>query len=103
MTIRTIDDIKTANRVLGHYFFSKDTTKFFKSRVASWTRPLPDGSCLFITSEQDRENPRRWTLRICSARGDCRTMGDFQAYPSEHMAIKAGEAFSPSAANLEAI
>lgn len=45
--ITTIAELKRRNSEIGHFFFSKDTMKFFKSKIAS---KIIDGK-YFITSE----------------------------------------------------
>jgi len=59
----TIAEARKLNAEKGHYFFSRDTMRFLKSRVES---TILKGE-YFITSEQldlfERGNPRRYKIR----------------------------------------
>lgn len=84
---RDLDEIKTANRVRGHHFFEASTMRFFRSRVLAGVI----GGRYFITSEQFRGSggyvaPRAYTVRECLPDGECRTVGEFQAYGSPRQA-----------------
>lgn len=46
----TIGEIKAANAAAGHVFFSRDTMKFFKSKVFSYVYQGP-GGVAFVTRE----------------------------------------------------
>ena len=75
----TITEIKKANRNAGQYWFSKDTLRFFDSRV----EPKVYGGRLFISSEQFHgsdgySDPRKYTIRLCDDEGHIQTVGDFQ-------------------------
>jgi len=60
MTKLTIADVKRHNKEAGQFFFSKDTMRFFQSRIES---TLYKNHC-FITSEQCGEtSPREYTVR----------------------------------------
>jgi hypothetical protein len=64
--IWNINDIITANKVARKHFFSKDTMRFFSSRVLE---PVYQGAggVFFVTSEQRKnfggDGPRRYTVR----------------------------------------
>src|SRR4051812_13913442 len=70
----------------GH-FFSPDTMRFFKSRVLE---TLYGKGRVFVTSEKDGDNPRRYTVRIAQWSPendyDMSTVGDFQAFGDAHQA-----------------
>jgi hypothetical protein len=80
---RTLADIRAANAVAGHYFFTPDTLRFFRSRIA----PGVIGGRFFVTSEQfvpssGDPDPRLYTVRRANDDGTVDTVGDFQAYLS---------------------
>ena len=75
---QSISQIKAANSAAGLYFFSPDTMRFFRSRVASST---VYGGRYFITSEQfNAGSPRLYTIRRCNDNGSIDTVGEFQGY-----------------------
>jgi hypothetical protein len=69
--LRSIEDIKDANRRAGHHFFDADSMRFFSSRVLSEVHTLPDGGAIFVTSEQDTFSgqPRLYTVRRANPDG----------------------------------
>ena len=63
-----LDAIRATASHLGSHFFDRDTMRFFRSRVSPPVLVLPDGSALFITSEQFRDHrgyveTRKYTVR----------------------------------------
>ena len=85
----TLEQIKRANRAHGHHFFSPDTMRFFRSRIA----PGVIGGRYFITSEQfDERSPRLYSIRVANDDGSVDRVGDFQYYPSLQAARKAARA-----------
>jgi hypothetical protein len=80
----TIDQIKSANRKAGCFFFSPDTMRFFRSRVGSTVYQGP-GGVYFVTSEQfvpsrGRPAPRLYTVRVFDpATGEVDTAGEFNS------------------------
>ncbi len=81
--------VKTANRRAGRFFFTQDTTRFFRSRYPESAYKAGDRA-YFITSEQfDDHAPRLFTLRVCDlTTGAVDTVGEFQEYRSRHRAEK---------------
>lgn len=80
-----IDEIKRANASRGHFFFSPDTMRFFRSRILSGVY----GGRYFVTSERfiasDGSRPgRRYTVRVAADDGECDTAepDGFQAFRS---------------------
>ncbi len=75
----SIEEIQEANERLGHHFFSKDTMRFFSSRIGTTIY----GGCLFVTSEQNKSiingkrQPRGYTVRIAREDGSLNTVSDF--------------------------
>lgn len=77
----------------GYCFFSKDTMRFFKSRLSPKFWHIKAG-ILFITSEKfDYKTPRRYTLRIMHESGNVSTLGEFQQYSSLYYARKAAHEY----------
>lgn len=94
---RNLDEIRTANRVRGHYFFEPSTMRFFASRVLNGVI----GGRYFITSERFRgsrgdNGPRRYTIRECGPDGDVDTVGEFQGYASARAARAAAAKLPPA-------
>lgn len=80
---RTIDDIRTANRVRGFHFFSPDSMRFFRTRVGERVYQGP-GGVYFVTSEQFVSpgyiDPRKYTVRRFNPdTGNVGTVGEFNA------------------------
>lgn len=80
----TVDEIKSANRVLGHHWFEADTMRFFRSRVLDGVI----GGRYFISSEQapGAGSSRCYTIREASESGSISTVGEFQGYASARQA-----------------
>ena len=77
----SIAQIRKHNEAIGHHFFSKDTMKFFSSKVYE---DLHLGQ-YFITSEMNKyaTNPKReYTIRHANGTGDIDTVGVFGGYAS---------------------
>ena len=75
----SIDEIKQANRAIGHNFFSPDTLRFFSSRILEG---VINGR-FFITSERynrNPSNPRMYTVRWVNNRGAVGNADNFQAH-----------------------
>lgn len=83
---QTVYDIELKNRQSGRFFFSKDTKRFFKSRIGNEVY----GGCYFITSEKfNDDSPRLYTIRKASPDGDVSTVGKFQAFKTSAQARSA--------------
>ena len=74
---RTIQDIRNANAEIGHYFFARETLRFFGSRILDGVH----GGRYFVTSEKRprSDDARRYTIREC-VNGEIDTVGAFQAF-----------------------
>lgn len=78
----TVTEMKERNAAMGNFFFSKDTMRFFSSKVIGGT----DDNGYFITSEQfvpfdGPAHPRTFTIRHFDFEtGEIRTVGEFQRY-----------------------
>ncbi len=72
-----IKEIKRINKEKGYHFFSKDTMRYFNSRVSSFTKGR-----YFITSEKmdslrsGKEYPREYTIRFLRKDGSIETVGE---------------------------
>ena len=91
MTYETIDQIRDANRALGHHFFDRDTLRFFGSRIGETVY----GGRYFVTSEKPPFGPRRWTLRVALDSGAVETVGEHCAMPRSRahaLAVRAAAA-----------
>lgn len=80
----SVSEIITANRNAGMYFFSSGAMQFFKSKVYD---DIFFG-CVFITSEKQSGNPRKYSVRVAYKDGDISRLGDSQPFDSK------AEAFS---------
>jgi len=79
---RSIAEIKAANTAINNYFFSKDTMRFFHSRIINRVYK----GIYFITSEQfDSDSERLFTVRMC-VNGSVETVGRFQAFATAKQA-----------------
>jgi len=103
---QSIDQIKAANAAAGLYFFSPDTMRFFRSRVAS---SIVYGGRYFITSEQFHalyaaDGPRLYTIRRCNDDGSIETIGEFQGYETlkaaKDVAKKLGKLFASQVTSI---
>lgn len=74
---KTIEEIKAFNEEKGKYFFSKDTMKFFNSKVETSVY----GGVFFVTSERmELDRPKRYTVRQVEESGNIKTIGSMQQY-----------------------
>jgi len=89
----TVSAIRADSLSKGHHWFSRDTMRFFRSRVlrgvfASW-----DGRYFFVSSEQRGFRPedgRGYTVRAYDPNtGGVETVGEFNGYSTPHAARKA--------------
>lgn len=82
--LRTISAIRQANKAAGMHWFSPATMRWFQGRVLPTVWVVDDGS-LFVTSEQNGDAPRFYTVRFCydlshDRAGQIETVGNFQAW-----------------------
>lgn len=79
--MKTINEIKAANKAAGFFYFEPDTMRFFDSRVESPVYPDEKGGAYFVTSEQfhgsQGSEPRFWTVRHCNSAGAISTARGF--------------------------
>ena len=74
--MKTIAEVKEANKKEGHHFFSKDTMNFFNSKIES--KLYQDK--YFITSEKYDNGPRLYSIRKGQESGIICTVGNFQRF-----------------------
>jgi hypothetical protein len=80
---KTIADVKAANQAIGNHWFSRDTMRFFNTRIESKLLTRGSGRQFFITSErQDETKARKYTIREAMPDGNIDTFGEFQAHSS---------------------
>lgn len=79
---KSIEQIKRANRERGHYYFSPDTMRFFRSEVESKTFNAGWGRTLFITSEHGPGGPRGWAVSLAKRDGSIERMTDIRSHQS---------------------
>lgn len=80
----TIDDVKVANARAGYYFFSRDTLRFFSSRISSHVY----GHGVIVTSERNEydDQPRRYSVRLALPTGEIKTLGEFGRFATSGQA-----------------
>ena len=78
-----INEIIALNKRAGNHFFSKESMRFFSSRVHS---EVYNGR-FFVTSEKfDWKSPRLYTVRKIESDGSITTIGDFQGFDTRSKA-----------------
>lgn len=96
---KNMNEIKAANRAIGHHFFDADAMRFFLSRIEDGGRVY--GGRYFITSEQFEFRgelfERRYSLRRANDDGSIDTVfGQFQEWETLSEARKAAETAAAS-------
>lgn len=91
--IYSLAEARQANAGAGCHWFSPDTLRWFRGRVLESTfTVVPDGT-LFVSSERDRGEPRRYSVRFIRSTGERRgsvtTVGTFGQYASRNGALAA--------------
>lgn len=89
---KTMAQLKQMNRNAGRYYFSRDTMRFFNSRVSNNVYTGTTG-WYFVTSERMRyhpDYPRLYSVCKMSPDGSVSTIGEFQGYATRALAL--GEA-----------
>jgi hypothetical protein len=84
--VNQVFQLKRLHENNGGYFFSKESMRFFSSRIHSDVY----GGCVFVTSEQNSsrryEYSRLYTVRYMDADGSTRTVGEFQGFDTRSKA-----------------
>lgn len=79
MITLTLAEVKAQNKATGQFFFSRDTMRFFKSRIHGGLRR----GKYFITSEDNFDGSKRlYTIRLVRYDFSISTVGTFQGYHS---------------------
>lgn len=87
----TRDLINAVRESHSPYFFTPDTMRFFKSRLASYIRHV-SGGVIFITSEKyDDNSPRLYTVRMFTRDGRINELSEFQEYKTIEAAKRAAD------------
>lgn len=84
--LKTMTEIKAANKAAGLYWFSPDTIAFFKTTLHD-VFPLPDGA-LFISGETNPSDETRYSIRRAYDNGNVETVEHF-AFTTAEDAAKA--------------
>lgn len=92
-TFRDLDQIIAANEALGRYFFSAGAMQFFNSRVSKRIHVGPGGTFI-VTSERDRNLPRRYTVRQVLPDGEIADAGEFQQWSTSAQAHDRADYYS---------
>lgn len=88
---KNMKQVMKANKDIGHHWFSKDTMRFFNSRVES---ELIEGK-YFITSEDNfNRDARLYSVRIVNKDGTIDTVGEFLGYKTKQAALEAIQEFT---------
>jgi hypothetical protein len=86
----SIKDIERASLASGSHWFSKDNMKAFRTRLESEVIPAPDGKILFVTSEQDWNGERMFTVRSFDPTdASIDTAGEYHSHTTKGEAFKA--------------
>ncbi len=81
----TLLEFKKLNKSIGNHWFDDGAMQFFKSKIEHW-----DGATgMFITSEQDGDRDRKYTIRRANFEtGRVKTVGAFQKFNTLDDAIE---------------
>jgi hypothetical protein len=73
--LKTLTEIKAANKAAGLYWFSPDTMRFFETTLHD-VFPLPDGA-LFVTGETNPSGETKYSIRRAYDTGAVETVEHF--------------------------
>lgn len=75
MPYKTIAEVRAANKATNHFFFSRDTMRFWQTRIHGGLRR----GRFFITSEDNYDRTRRlYSVREAMPDGSIETRGELQ-------------------------
>ena len=80
----TIQEIRDKNRSINHHFFSGGALRFFNSRIGDTVYKKK----YFITSERYETEPRKFSVRYVTSKGDIETIGNFNSFDYKYQAEK---------------
>lgn len=96
---RSIGVMRQLARDAGSHWFDRDSMRFFNSKVHGGGTVDPCGGAVFVSSEQyvdnrdSRNNGKRlFSVRRQDAKGNVRTIGEFQGHRTLEAARKAARA-----------
>lgn len=97
----TVSAIRADSLSKGHHWFSRDTMRFFRSRVLRGVYPSWDGHYYFVSSEQRGfrvGDGRGYTVRAYDPKtGGVKTVGEFNGYSTPRAARKAAREIAAAA------
>lgn len=85
MGYQSIEEIQSANRDAGQFWFTPGTMAFFRTRIESEVI----AGYWFITSEEGPIGERRFSIRVADDQGMVDTVGQFMGYDSAQAAREA--------------
>lgn len=86
----SVEELVEANKDTGGFFFSKDTMRFFRSRVLGQVWTLPS-SWLFITSDMDFGGVRKYNVREMNVHAHVVAPKEFRKYATAREAMAAAK------------
>lgn len=91
MKVISIETVKRINAKFGFHYFSRETLRFFSSRISTCAYQIGN-KAYFITSEKNTftaNNPRKYSIRVMDlTNGNIDTIGEFQEFNSHREAMK---------------
>jgi hypothetical protein len=83
MPFRDMNEVRAANKRIGHHYFDRETLRWWLSRIGDELY----GGRYFVTSERDRlghvwDGRRRYSVREALPDGSVDTVGEFGQYAS---------------------
>lgn len=100
--LKSLSDIKRANKACGGHWFDRSSMRFFNSIVSKVVHPSPhQDRTYFVSSEQfDDSTPRLYSVRVVfwsgnmPGAGNIETIGEFQKYETLAAAQSAAAKFA---------
>lgn len=85
--VKTLDDIKRANKRAGRHFFDAETMAHWNSVVYPEVFDAGDEVALFITSEAPEGQRRRYAVRISQGNGCVKNLTRMRTIRTHEMAV----------------
>lgn len=79
---KNMKEVEEKNKSMGNYWFSDGAIDFFKSKIET---ELIDGR-YFISSEKQRRQERKYTIREVSKEGRIKTVGEYRQFNTKEEA-----------------
>lgn len=90
---KTMNDVKKANKALGHHWFDDDSMRFFNTEILSTPGLFTisgTGRQFFITSDRpELSDPKRYSIREVKPDGAIDTYGMVRDYTTQIAAFRA--------------